>query len=149
MKTIVTQCLSAMIALTFPAAISQAEEPKAGAKDDNKLVGTWKLVSAKWGGTERKNEGLTILKHVTQSQFMWVRYDEDGNVKHAMGGGYTLKGEDYEETTEYGTGSGDFTAMKGKKHSFKVKVDGNKLHQNGKLNSGLTIEEVWERVEKK
>jgi hypothetical protein len=30
-----------------------------------------------------------------------------------------------------------------------VKVDGNKLHQNGKLNSGLTIEEVWERVEKK
>ena len=80
---------------------------------------------------------------------MWVRYDTEGIVKHAMGGGYTLKGEDYAETTEYGTTSGDFTVMKGKTHTFKVKVDGNKLYQKGKLNSGLTIEEVWERVEKK
>ena len=78
-----------------------------------------------------------------------MRYDKDGIVKHAMGGDYTLKGEDYEETTEYGTSSGDFTAMKGKAHKFKVKVDGNKLYQNGKLSGGLTIEEVWERVEKK
>ena len=52
MKTIVTQCVSAVIALAIAAASVQADEPKAGAKDDNKLVGTWKLVSAKWGGTE-------------------------------------------------------------------------------------------------
>jgi hypothetical protein len=141
--------LAVITALTVPATTGRTEEPKAGSKEENKLIGTWKLVSAKWGGQERKLEGLTVLKHVTPAQFIWVRYDKDGNIKHAMGGGFTLKGEDYEETTEYGTSSGDFTAMKGKVHTFKLKVDGNKLHQTGKLSGGLTIEEVWERVEKK
>jgi hypothetical protein len=148
MRTFAIRCLSTIVALAVTAATSWADEPKPAAKDDNSVVGTWKMVSAKWGGTERKFD-LTILKHITPTQFMWVRYDKDGSVKHAMGGSYTLKGEDYEETTDYGTSSGDFTAMKGKAHAFKVKVDGNKLYQNGKLNGGLTIEEVWERVEKK
>lgn len=147
MTTIVTRWLP-MFAL-FVATGVRADEPRNGAKADNPLVGSWKLVSAKWGGRERKFDGITVLKHVTPAQFMWVRYDTDGVVKHAMGGGYTLTGEDYVETTDYGTGSGDFTAMKGKMHTFKVKVDGNKLHQTGKLDGGLTIEEVWERMEKK
>src|SRR5262245_61160393 len=88
MKTIQTQCISAIVALAITSAMGRADEPKSGAKDDNNLIGTWKLVSAKWGGVERKNEGLTILKHVTPAQFMWVRYDKDGNLKHAMGGAY-------------------------------------------------------------
>jgi hypothetical protein len=137
-----------MFALAVAATSVRADEPKAGSKDDHKLVGTWKLVSAKWSGAERKFEGITILKHVTPAQFIWVRYDTNGIVKHSMGGGYTLKGENYEETTDYGTTSGDFTAMRGKVHTFKVKIEGNKLYQKGKLNGGLTIEEVWERVEK-
>jgi hypothetical protein len=138
-----------MATLAVPATMGRAEEPKVGAKDDRKLVGTWKLVSAKWGGKERQFDGITVLKHVTPAQFIWVRYDKEGIVKHSMGGGYTLQGEDYVETTDYGTTSGDFSVMRGKAHTFKVKVDGNKLHQQGKLNGGLTIEEVWERVEKK
>src|SRR5262245_30556997 len=149
MKTNVIRSLSAIIALAVVTAPSQAEEPRAGAKNDNPLVGTWKMVSAKWNGKDRKFEGITILKHVTPAQFMWAHYDKDGIVKFSMGGGYTLKGEDYAETTDYGTASGDFTVMKGKTHTFKVKVDGNKLYQNGSLDGGFTIEEVWERVEKK
>jgi hypothetical protein len=148
MATAVTRWLSVFVALTAAVGVRGAE-PTGGTRDDQKLVGTWKLVSAKWGGQERKFDGITVLKHVTPAQFMWVRYDKDGTVKHAMGGGYTLKGEDYAETTDYGTASGDFTAMRGKAHTFRVKVDGNKLHQTGKLDGGLTIEEVWERVEKK
>src|SRR5262245_26979852 len=148
MKTIAPPFLALIIALAVATTTGRADEAKP-AKEDSKIVGTWKLVSAKWGGEERTFDGITVLKHVTPTQFMWVRYDKDGNVKHAMGGDYTLKGEDYEEATEYGTASGDFTVMKGKVHTFKVKVDGNKLYQNGKLNAGLTIEEVWERVEKK
>jgi hypothetical protein len=33
--------------------------------------------------------------------------------------------------------------------SFECKVEGAKWYHNGALSSGLTIEEVWERVEPK
>ena len=64
------------------------------------------------------------------------------------GGSYTLKGDDYVETPEYGLGD-TLDQLKGKPQEFKGKVEGNKWHHTGKLSSGTTIEEVWERVEKK
>ena len=149
MDTIASRSLAAIIALAVTAATGRADEPKEGAKADNKLVGTWKLVSAKYGGNEFKfPEGNTMLKHVTPTQFMWATYDNDGKVTRAAGGGYTLKGEAYEETPEYGI-SADFDVIKGKAQTFKWKVEGNKWYHDGKLSNGLTIEEVWERVEKK
>jgi hypothetical protein len=39
--------------------------------------------------------------------------------------------------------------LRGKPQVFTWKVEGNKWYHNGKLNTGLTGEEVWERVEKK
>ena len=119
------------------------------AKSENKLLGTWKSVSAKFGGQEYKfPEGTTTLKHVTPTQFMWTSYDKDGIMTRAAGGTYTLKGEAYVETPEYGM-SGDFDIIKGKAQTFTWKVEGNKWFHNGKLSNGLTIEEVWERVEPK
>ncbi len=144
-----TAAFALFVALAFATTHTVAEEPKGDAKADNKLIGTWKLVSAKYGGNEFKlPEGTTMLKHVTPSQFMWAMYGEDGKVSRAAGGGYTLKGDDYAETPEYGLSS-DFDLIKGQAHSFKCKVEGNKWRHDGKLASGLTIEEVWERVEKK
>jgi hypothetical protein len=136
--------LAVVVACT--AACSFAEEPK---QTENKLVGTWKLVSAKYSGMEFKfPEGSTMVKHVTPTQFMWATYDKDGKVTRAAGGSYTLTGEEYAETPEYGI-SEDFDIIKGKAHTFKWKVDGNKWHHDGKLNNGVTIEEIWERVDKK
>ncbi len=86
-----------------------------------------------------------MVKHVTATQFMWATYDKDGKVTRAAGGDYTLKGEVYEETPEYGISS-DFDEIKGKAQTFKWKVEGNKWHHNGKLSNGLSIEEVWGRV---
>jgi hypothetical protein len=127
------------------AASTAADDPK----PENKLIGTWKLVSAKYGGKESKlPETATNLKHVTPTQFMWVTYDKDGVVTRAAGGSYILKGEDYTETPEYGV-SGDFEQIKGKSHSFKWKIDGAKWRHTGKLADGFEIDEVWERVEKK
>ena len=147
--TQVTRCLAVIFALAVTAATTWPDEPKGDAKSDNKLVGTWKVVSGKYGGEESKSpEGVTTVKHVTPTQFMWATYDKDGKVTRAAGGYYTLKGEVYEETPEYGIGS-DFDLIKGKAHTFKWKVEGNKWYHNGKLSGGLTIEEVWERVEKK
>ena len=138
--------LAAVVAV--PAVHARADEPKGPAKAENKLIGTWKLVSAKYGGKESQfPAGWTMLKHVTPSQFMWVTYDKDGKVTRAAGGSYTLKGDEYAETPEYGIGS-DFAVIKGGTHTFQWKVEGNKWLHTGKLSNGLTIDEVWERVEK-
>ena len=142
-------CLLVIVALAVTATTARPAEPKGDMKSENKLVGTWKLVSAKYGGQEFKfEEGIATIKHVTPTQFMWASYDKDGKVTRSAGGGYTLKGEVYEETPEYGI-SRDFEGIKGKAQTFKWKVEGNKWYHNGQLSSGLTIEEVWERVEKK
>jgi hypothetical protein len=142
-------CTAAFLSLAFLAMQAPADEPKSKSGPANKLVGSWKLISAKYGGQDNKfPEGVTMLKHVTPEQFMWVRYDSDGKVTDAAGGGCTFKGKQYEETPEYGLGD-SFEVIKGKTHSFEWKVEGNKWYHSGKLANGLTIEEVWERVEKK
>jgi len=142
------RCLLLIGALAVTTATVGAGEPKGDTKSENKLVGTWKMVSAKYGGQEFKfEEGITTVKHVTPTQFMWASYDKDGKVTRAAGGGYTLKGEVYEETPQYGI-STDFEEIMGKPQTFKWKIEGNKWYHNGKLSNGLTIEEVWERVEK-
>jgi len=123
--------------------------PDPAASPQEKLIGTWRLVSARYGGEDHKSpEGTTTLKHVTSSQFMWASYGADGTVTRAAGGTYTLKADTYEETPEYGL-SGDFDLIRGKAQTFKCMIDGDKWHHDGKLSNGLTIEEVWERVGKK
>ena len=143
--------LVAVAAFTsFTSGRSSADEPKkTEAMTENKLLGTWKQVKAKFRGNEVKiPEGTTQLKHVTPTHFMFVDFDKDGKFIDAFGGPYTLKGEKYEETLEYGVGD-VFKVLKGKPQSFTWKVEGNKWYHNGTLTNGLTIEEVWERVEPK
>jgi hypothetical protein len=124
------------------------DAPKRGATVNHKLIGTWKVVSAKYGGeVSKRPEGFTQLKHVTPVQFMWAIYDKDGKVVAALGGPCTLTEKEYVEIPEYGVGS--FEELKGKPQVFTWKIEGNKWYHTGKLSSGLTIEEVWERVEKK
>jgi hypothetical protein len=127
---------------------ARSDEPKKP-QPQAALVGTWKLVSAKYGEREFKfPEGTSMVKHITPTHFMWATHDAEGKVWRTAGGPYTLKGEEYVETPEYGI-SQDFDIIKGKAQTFKCKVDGNKWHHNGQLSNGLTIEEIWERVEKK
>jgi hypothetical protein len=138
-----------VLLLSLAVAVSRtAADHKGEAKTDNRLVGTWSVVSAKYNGKEvQRPAGWTQLKHVTPTQFMWAWYDPDGKVSAALGGTYTLKGDDYVEIPEYGVG-GILDALKGKPQVFKCKVEGNKWYHNGKLSGGTTIEEVWERVAK-
>jgi hypothetical protein len=143
MKTFLGRTLS--LAVILASTLAWAQEPKS----ENKLIGTWKMVSAKYGGSEFKfPEGTTTIKHVTPTQFMWASYDRDGVVSRTAGGSYTIKGETYEETPQYGL-STDFDIIKGKAQTFTWKIEGNKWIHKGALSSGLTIDEVWERVEAK
>jgi len=145
------QCLGSIMIFVFVVATATgwSADPKGEASPGHALIGTWKLISAKYDGQESPIPAeATTLKHVTPAQFMWASYDKDGTVVRAAGGSYTIKGDVYEETPQYGISS-DFDLIKGKAQTFKWKVEGNKWHHNGKLSNGLTIEEVWERVEKK
>jgi hypothetical protein len=138
-----------LIALAATVAAVPADDLKGEAKADNKLVGTWKIVSGKYGGRPfNRPEGFTTLKHVTPTQYMWASYGAEGKVTRTAGGSYSLKGEEYTEMPEYGIG-GDFDLIKGKAQTFTWKVEGDKWYHTGKLSNGLTIEEVWQRVERK
>ena len=79
---------------------------------------------------------------------MWVSYGPDGVVIRTGGGSYTLNGDSYQETPEYGFGN-DFNVVKSKPQTFTCRVDGNKWYHSGALSNGLPIAEVWERVEPK
>src|SRR5882672_4882797 len=58
-----------------------ADPKKAEASAENKLVGTWKMVKARFGGKEHKiPEGTLQLKHITQTHYMFVDIDKDGNI---------------------------------------------------------------------
>jgi hypothetical protein len=105
-----------VISLAVSATDALAQERK----QENKLIGTWKVVSS------GLPEGYTQLKHVTPVQFMWAVYDKDGKVVNALGGSYTLKGDTYEEIPEYGVGDQLLNALKGKAQSFRWKIEGNK-----------------------
>lgn len=149
MAKIFLRCASVVVVFSIVAPFLRAEQKQDPAKTCGTLVGTWKLASAKYGGNESPLPvETTTLKHVTPAQFMWASYGTDGNIKRAAGGGYTLKGDSYQETPEYGISS-DFEVVKGKAQTFTCRIDGNTWYHNGALSNGLTIEEVWERVEPK
>ncbi|MBA3313479.1 MAG: hypothetical protein M3552_13255 [Planctomycetota bacterium] len=125
---------------------SGPEDQKKSSVTNDRLVGTWKLVSAKYGGrTSDVPERYTMLKHITPTQFMWVSYDDEGVVRRAAGGEYTLNSGKYAEMPHYGL-SADFDIIKGKPQQFDCRIDGETWHHKGELSNGLTIEEVWKRV---
>jgi hypothetical protein len=149
MRRIMIVAVALLVIFPITSGPARSDEPNKQQPPQDKLVGTWRLVSAKYGAEEFKfSEGTTMVKHITPTHFMWVTYDAEGKVTRAAGGSYTLKSEEYVENPEYGLGE-DFEIIKGKAHTFKCKVEGNKWHHDGQLSNGLTIEEIWERVEKK
>jgi hypothetical protein len=137
----------AVVVLANAAAFARATQRPDPANACNALVGSWKLAAAKYGGNEfNLPPGTTTVKHVTPAQFMWTSYGADGTITRAAGGAYTLKGNAYQETPEYGM-SDDFDVVKGKPQAFTCRIDANKWYHNGSLSNGTTVEEVWERIE--
>ena len=54
-------------------AFGGVNDPKGDEKGEHQLVGTWKVVSAKYGGKEVKwPEGMPTVKLVAPTQFMWA-----------------------------------------------------------------------------
>jgi hypothetical protein len=148
-----TSCLPVAVAVLalaahYPPIRLAADEPKGGGAAANKLLGTWKLVSAKYGGRESTlPKQATTLKHVTPAHYTWLTFDKDGQATRTQGGPYEFDGEVLKSTPEYGMGPG-FEAIKRKVQSFEIKFEGDRFFQSGTLSTGTTLEEVWERVYK-
>ncbi|MBW3599822.1 MAG: hypothetical protein KY475_21445 [Planctomycetes bacterium] len=123
-----------------------ADESKDDPEAEINLVGTWKLVSAKYGGQESTlPQAATTLKHITPTHYTWLTYGEDGTITRGAGGTYTLEGDEFTQTGMYDVEPRKL--LKGK-NTYKCRVEGNKWYHTGMLANGLTIDEVWERIEK-
>lgn len=107
-------------------------------------VGTWRLASAQANGKPLDlPAGTTIVKHVTPTDFVFVYYDQQGQVSVVGGGSWRLDGSRYEETVEYGLGEG-MKPYIGKTQVFTLRIDGGRWYHAGTESDGTVIEEVWE-----
>src|SRR5271166_6459568 len=77
----------ALVAATTPTPPS-ADDSKAEAKAEGKLVGTWKLVSKKnqEGKKVEIPQGTRVLKLLTPTHFIAVTHNADGEVSRVSGG---------------------------------------------------------------
>ena len=134
--------LLALMIFALPLSAQEKSAP------DGKHLGTWKLVSTKYGDatefTKRGEESLR-LKLITATHFTWLEVDNSSKkVVASAGGKYTMAGTTYTETIDF-AGDG-MEAFLGKPQKFTVKIEGDKLTQAGELSNGLKIEEIWERM---
>jgi len=134
--------LMGALAASLVAARGPASLPPEG------VVGTWQLVSAKANGKAVDiPAGTTVLKHLTPTDFVFVYYTQQGLITVAGGGRYTLKGDHYEETVEYGVGEG-MSPYIGKTEAFTLRLDGDRWYHSGTEHDGTVVEEVWERAKR-
>jgi hypothetical protein len=125
--------------------IAMATRPSSGSSPET-AVGSWRLVSAKANGkVSAFPAGMTILKHVTPTDFIFVYYNDRGLITVAGGGQYRRDGTRYEEAIKYGFGEG-MAPLIGTTQVFTLRIEGGRWYQAGKETDGTVIEEVWERV---
>jgi hypothetical protein len=134
---------SLLLVLGVRPAVPGEKESRA---EHNKLVGTWKMVSAKHDGQDSDQPTrLICLKHITPTHWMWAFIDPaTKEITMAATGTYTLEGDKYVELPLYtlGQGVGD---IRDKPQSFTWKIEGDKWFHTGTISTGVKLEEVWER----
>jgi hypothetical protein len=127
--------------------LSVASQNDIESKPEIKLIGTWKMLTAKYGGMENDfPKRLTVLKYVTQTHFIWIRINpENQEIIQSAGGTCSINDDTYTETALYGFGA-DFTIVRDQTFTFKWKIENEKWYHTTTLANGMKIEEVWERV---
>jgi hypothetical protein len=117
-------------------------------KKPSPLLGTWELVSLKYGDQEAFTDfpkNLRRIKMFTETRYIWFQFETDARQLHNAGGGsYTFADDSLTESTDFGLG--EMISYLGKEHAFTIRVEGDTLHQSGALSTGLKIQEIWRRV---
>lgn len=135
-----------IVAVLFTGAVSGIDF-MAG-DDPESLTGTWQLSSYKYGISNPSfidvPQTRRRVKIINESHFTWVEFDaSSGKVTQSAGGIYTLDGDTYTESIDFGLGMDSYI---GSKHDFTYKVIGDILFISGSLSDELKIEEIWQRV---
>jgi hypothetical protein len=135
----------ALVAFIFAAELQAQQESQ---KSSASHLGTWQLVSYKYGSSQPAfsdfPENQRRIKLITETHFTWIQFDTASKkVNSAAGGTYSLSGNTYTESIDFGLGMDTYS---GAKHAFTIRVDGDKFFLSGSLADGLKIEEVWQRV---
>jgi hypothetical protein len=119
-------------------------------KTRNSITGTWQLDSYKYGPTSSSFAKVTAnrphIKLITETTFLWATYNADTKeILESAGGVYTLDGDNYTESIDYGY---NMDNILGTKSQFKVKVEDGMLYITGDVNTGNSyhIEEIWLKV---
>jgi hypothetical protein len=112
------------------------------------ITGTWELVSYKYGFAQSAfidvPKSQCHYKLITDTHFTWVSFSTDTKkVMSSAGGAYTLEGNTYTESLDYGLG---MDAYLGNKCPYTIKVEGDMFFLSGFLTEGYKIEEIWKRV---
>jgi hypothetical protein len=142
----VTATLLVIFTLAFVAFRSSGSgsEKKSGSS----IIGTWQLDSYKYGNSASSFTIITAqrphIKLITENRFLWVTYDaETKKILESAGGTYTLDGENYNESIDYGLSMDTYLGSISK---FKIKVEDGMFYLSGVLSDGYKIEEVWQKV---
>lgn len=110
-------------------------------------IGAWKLISYKYsanGNFVSVPKGDNHIKLITETHFMWAQSDTATMKVSGMAGGtYTLKGNTYTESIDYGVGMNNYL---GRQQVFTLLVEGDQLFLSGMLSDGYHVEEVWKRL---
>lgn len=144
MKTSIT-ALAAIVALAVTVVLAAQQETK---KSPQSHLGTWQLASFKYGtgqpGFTDYPQSQRRIKLITETHFTWVNFDTSTKIVTGTAGGtYSLSGNIYTESIDFGLGMDTYS---GKKHAFAIRVENDKFFLSGSLDDGLKIEEVWQRV---
>ena len=109
-------------------AIESGSAPTAAGDLRKRMLGTWQLVSFADGRVSEANVGE--LKFIGDRHWSVSRLKlGTGRLDYHMGGTYTLNGDEYVETVEYGTGG-----PIGETFTYKLTVEGDKFTQMGAAN---------------
>ena len=114
-----------------------------------KLVGSWKIVSASFDGkaSELHRTSITI-KHITPVHIIWIGYQPEAReIFRSSGGSWTIRDGRYVETMRYGIGEKFKESSFGKSFGFDCRFEGDRWIQSGKMPNGVFLEEIWQRVQ--
>ncbi|MFM8407337.1 MAG: hypothetical protein ACKN94_08465 [Pirellulaceae bacterium] len=143
------------LVVSLAAGIQEASGAKTNAaipSDDQireKLVGSWRIVSASFGGVPSELHRTSItLKHITPVHLIWIGYQpEDRRIFRSAGGSWKVVNGKYIETMRYGLDPQFKQNVFGKDFAFDCRFDGDLWIQSATLPDGSEMIETWQRVQ--
>jgi hypothetical protein len=114
----------------------------------NQLVGSWRIVSASFGGvpSELHKNSITI-KHITPVHVIWIGYQpDDRKIFRSAGGSWKVNNGKYIETMRYGLDPKFKDTTFGKDFVFECRFEDDLWIQTGKLSDGSEMIETWQRI---